>query len=167
GLSARVESSGDEASLGEDASKQKRRINDIDADDDITLVKVQDDDDNEMFDADVLDGEKVFVANKENNKVNVVKEAAQVNAASNVVSTTGVATTVSAATKTTNDDGKSPTTTTTISSQLSSHDKGKGIMMEPKKPMKKKYQISFDEETALKLQAEFDKEARLAREKAE
>ncbi|GKE06821.1 hypothetical protein Tco_1398839 [Tanacetum coccineum] len=33
-------------------------------------------------------------------------------------------------------------------------------------PMKKKNQISLDEETALNLQAEFDKEERLAREKA-
>ncbi|GJS81347.1 hypothetical protein Tco_0747888 [Tanacetum coccineum] len=46
-------------------------------------------------------------------------------------------------------------------------DKGKGIMIEePVKPMKKKDQISFDEETALNLQAEFDEEERLAREKA-
>ncbi|GJR15545.1 ribonuclease H-like domain-containing protein [Tanacetum coccineum] len=44
--------------------------------------------------------------------------------------------------------------------------KGKGIWIEPVKPMKKKDQISLDEETALKLQAEFDEEERLAREKA-
>nr|GEZ84126.1 hypothetical protein [Tanacetum cinerariifolium] len=45
-------------------------------------------------------------------------------------------------------------------------DKGKGIMIkEPVKP-KKKEQIRLDEEAALKLQAEFDKEERLAREKA-
>ncbi|GJS72853.1 hypothetical protein Tco_0705694, partial [Tanacetum coccineum] len=59
--------------------------------------------------------------------------------------------------------------TTTISSQLSSQqsqDKGKGILIEPVMPMKKKNQISLDEETALNLQAEFDKEERLAREKA-
>ncbi|GKD99725.1 hypothetical protein Tco_1387709, partial [Tanacetum coccineum] len=56
--------------------------------------------------------------------------------------------------------------TTTISSQQS-HDKGKGILIEPMKPMKKKNQIRFDEETALNLQAEFDEEERLAREKAE
>ncbi|GKA91406.1 hypothetical protein Tco_0813276 [Tanacetum coccineum] len=61
--------------------------------------------------------------------------------------------------------GKS--TTTTIISSQQSHDKGKGIMIEePVKPMKKKDQISFDEETALKLQVEFDEEERLAREKA-
>ncbi|GKA10819.1 hypothetical protein Tco_0690252, partial [Tanacetum coccineum] len=46
-------------------------------------------------------------------------------------------------------------------------DNGKGIMIEePVKPMKKKDQISFDEEVALKLQAKFDEEERLAREKA-
>ncbi|GJR60048.1 hypothetical protein Tco_1502210 [Tanacetum coccineum] len=41
-----------------------------------------------------------------------------------------------------------------------------GILIEPVKPMKKKDQIRRDEETALKLQAEFDEEERLAREKA-
>ncbi|GJZ30075.1 hypothetical protein Tco_0575122 [Tanacetum coccineum] len=46
-------------------------------------------------------------------------------------------------------------------------DRGKGIWIEPVKLMKKKDQINFDEETALKLQAEFDEKERLAREKAE
>ncbi|GKF84883.1 hypothetical protein Tco_0249781 [Tanacetum coccineum] len=41
------------------------------------------------------------------------------------------------------------------------------MIEEPVKPMKKKDQISFDEEVALKLQAEFDEEERLAREKVE
>ncbi|GJY57827.1 hypothetical protein Tco_0457719 [Tanacetum coccineum] len=41
GLSARVESSDDEESLGEDASKQTRRIKDIDQDEDIILKKDQ------------------------------------------------------------------------------------------------------------------------------
>ncbi|GJX47106.1 hypothetical protein Tco_0272296 [Tanacetum coccineum] len=43
--------------------------------------------------------------------------------------------------------------------------KCKGIMVEPKKPIKKKDQISLDEELAFKLQAE--EEERLAREKAQ
>ncbi|GJW98808.1 ribonuclease H-like domain-containing protein [Tanacetum coccineum] len=47
-------------------------------------------------------------------------------------------------------------------------DKGKGIMVEePVKPIKKKVQIMLDEEAALKLQAEFDEEERLTREKDE
>ncbi|GJY51381.1 retrovirus-related pol polyprotein from transposon TNT 1-94 [Tanacetum coccineum] len=59
--------------------------------------------------------------------------------------------------------------TTTIFSQLSSQqsqDKGKGILIEPVKPMKKDL-IRHDEETTLNLQAEFNKEERLAREMAE
>nr|GEU94397.1 hypothetical protein [Tanacetum cinerariifolium] len=55
---ARVESSRDEASLGENASKQERGIDAIDVDADITLVN---DADNEMFDADLLGSEEMFV----------------------------------------------------------------------------------------------------------
>ncbi|GKG04874.1 hypothetical protein Tco_0315261, partial [Tanacetum coccineum] len=60
--------------------------------------------------------------------------------------------------------------TTTIYSQLSSQqsqDKGKGVLIEPVKPMNKKDLIRLDEETALNLQSEFDEEERLVREKAE
>nr|GEU74924.1 hypothetical protein [Tanacetum cinerariifolium] len=60
--SARVESFEDEESLGEDASKQGRRIDAIDADDEITLVNYAD---NEMFDVDDLGGEEEFVAEQE------------------------------------------------------------------------------------------------------
>nr|GEW42308.1 ribonuclease H-like domain-containing protein [Tanacetum cinerariifolium] len=102
GLTSRVESSGDEESLGEDASKQGR-IEAIDAFDNITLFNDQDDVDNEMFDVNELGGEE---------------------------------------------------------------DKGKGIMVEePVKP-KKKDQIKLNEEAAKRLQAEFDKEERLAKKKA-
>ncbi|GJX84152.1 hypothetical protein Tco_0333633 [Tanacetum coccineum] len=59
-MSRRVESSSDEENLGEDASKQGRRINAIDVDDEITLVSVQDDVDAEMFDVGTLTGDEVF-----------------------------------------------------------------------------------------------------------
>ncbi|GJX67126.1 hypothetical protein Tco_0302853 [Tanacetum coccineum] len=127
----------DEERLGEDASKQGR-INAIDTDDDITLVSVQDDADKEMFDVDTLNGEEVFVAGQNENVVEEIVDAAQ--------------------------PGKS-TTTTTISSQQS-QDKGEGILIEPVEPMKKKDLIRLNEEVALKLQAEFNEEERLAREKA-
>ncbi|GKD49849.1 hypothetical protein Tco_1278825, partial [Tanacetum coccineum] len=55
------------------------------------------------------------------------------------------------------------TTTTTISSQGLSQDKGKGILVEPENPLKKKDQLKLDEEIALKLQAEIDEEERIAR----
>ncbi|GJZ03215.1 hypothetical protein Tco_0521176 [Tanacetum coccineum] len=88
-----------------------RKIDDIDANQDITLVSHDD----EMFDMDTLTGDEV--------------SAEQQVAARD--------------------------------------DKGKGIMVEPEKLMKKKDQISFDEETAKRLQAEFDEEERVAREKDE
>ncbi|GKE17961.1 hypothetical protein Tco_1425538 [Tanacetum coccineum] len=122
----KVESSNNEESLGEDASKQGR-IDAIDADEENTLVSVQNMDE-EMFDVNVLDGEEVFIAEREV----VVKDV------NNVVSTAGDATT----------------------------EKGKGILIEPVKPMNKKDLIRLDEEAALKLQVEFDEEERLAREKA-
>nr|GEY52375.1 hypothetical protein [Tanacetum cinerariifolium] len=50
-------------------------------------------------------------------------------------------------------------------------DKGKGIMVEPEKPLKKKDQIAFDKEVARKLEAqmkaEMEEEERIAREKDE
>nr|GEV42393.1 hypothetical protein [Tanacetum cinerariifolium] len=131
----RVESSDDEEILGEDASKQEMRIDAIDADEEITLVNVQDD--AEMFDVNVLGGDDVFVSWQNENFVEEVVDAAR--------------------------DSKS---TTTIVSSQQSQDKGKEIRMkEPVKP-KKKDQIRLDEEVALKLQAEFNEEERLARERA-
>ncbi|GJW46289.1 hypothetical protein Tco_0077935 [Tanacetum coccineum] len=162
GLTARVESSRDEESLGEDASKQGK-INAIDANEDITLVNDQDDAD--MFDVNTLTGDEV--------KANVVEERS--------VPVSATSTKVSAATTTTTATIPTPrkgivitemgtSITTTISSQPSQakvQDKGKGIMVEPEKPLKKKDQISFDEQEAIRLQAEFDEEDRLAREKDE
>ncbi|GKA78140.1 hypothetical protein Tco_0784677 [Tanacetum coccineum] len=55
-----AKSSGDEKSLGEDASKQGRRITDIIDDEDITLVNDQIDADAEMFDVDTLTGDEVL-----------------------------------------------------------------------------------------------------------
>nr|GFB23831.1 hypothetical protein [Tanacetum cinerariifolium] len=58
---------------------------------------------------------------------------------------------------------ETPTPTPIVSSQQPSkvHDKGKGIMVEPDMHMKKKAQISLDEELAFKLLAEEDKQERI------
>ncbi|GJS55820.1 hypothetical protein Tco_0629182 [Tanacetum coccineum] len=129
------------------------------------------------FDVDALNGEEVFVAGQNENVVEEEFDVAQVSvAATTVIITTKEITLAQAleSLKTSKPKVKGivfqelckSTTTTTISSQQS-QDKGKGIMIEEHvKPMKKKDQISFDEEVALKLQAEFDEEERLAREKA-
>nr|GEX78604.1 ribonuclease H-like domain-containing protein [Tanacetum cinerariifolium] len=149
GFSARVEPSRDEESLGEDASKQERRIHAINADKDITLVN---DADKKMFDVDDLGDEEVFVARQNDN---VIEEA---------VNTTQGSTAVTTVTITTKEISLAHTLEALKTSKPK--DKGKGIMIEEHVKPKKKDQIKIDEEAALKLQAAFDEEERLARERA-
>ncbi|GKD29600.1 hypothetical protein Tco_1240378 [Tanacetum coccineum] len=93
-----------------------------------------------------------------------------------IITTTTAATTVTAASTRPKSKGlviheEEQATTPTVSSQQPSQvkvqDKGKGIMTEEPLKMKKKYQTSFDKQEAIRLQAEFDEEERLAREKDE
>ncbi|GJV41256.1 hypothetical protein Tco_1419696 [Tanacetum coccineum] len=79
---------GQETHKREDASKQGRRINAIDADEDITLVNVQDDADNEMFDVDALNDEEEFIAGQNENVVEKVVNAAQDSTAATIVTIT-------------------------------------------------------------------------------
>nr|GEW12935.1 retrovirus-related Pol polyprotein from transposon TNT 1-94 [Tanacetum cinerariifolium] len=155
---ARVDSSEDEQELGEDASKQGR-IEAIDVDEDITLVNDQDD--AEMFDVNDLRGEEVFV-----DKDDVVKE---VNAAGEL-NDASIATTDSAVATITTEEVTLAKALTELKASKPK-DKGKGIMVEEHVKLKKKDQIRLDEEVTLKLQvelqAEFEEEQRLAREKAQ
>nr|GEU88467.1 hypothetical protein [Tanacetum cinerariifolium] len=157
-LMARVESSDNEERLGEDASKQGRMINVIDVDGKITLVSVHDevvsnDANKEMFDVDVLGCEEVFVAGQNENVVEEVVNAAQVSTATTTVTITT----------------KEITLAQALKALKTLKPKMKGIIFqEPEEPVKpkKKDQIRLDKEAAKKLQAEFDEEERLVREKA-
>ncbi|GKD54143.1 hypothetical protein Tco_1287530 [Tanacetum coccineum] len=140
GLTARVESSDNEESLGEDASKQGR-IDAIDADEEITLVSVHD--------VNVSAGKEVFATTIDDITLAQVLEEMK----NTKPKKKGVVI---------QELGES---TITISSQQS-QDKYKGILIEHVKPMNKKDLIRLDEETTLNLQAEFDEKERLAREKA-
>ncbi|GJZ46189.1 hypothetical protein Tco_0593785 [Tanacetum coccineum] len=124
-LEKKIESSDDEESLGEDASKQGR-INAIDADEEITLVSAV--------------GDKVSTA-------------------STATTTTAIITTIDNITL-----AQALEEMKSTKPKKKGIDKGKGILIEP---VKKKDQILLDEETTLNLQAEFDEEEKLAREKAE
>nr|GFA09723.1 putative ribonuclease H-like domain-containing protein [Tanacetum cinerariifolium] len=141
-LSARVKSSTDEESLDkEDASKQGR-ISDIDANQDIYLVNVHIDED--IFGVKDSDDTSMFDADKDlqGEEVVVRKEVA----------------------------GKDVSAVEEINAAsiaISVHDKGKGIMVEPEMPLKKKAQISLDKKLAFKLQAEEDEQERTVREKAQ
>ncbi|GJS04601.1 hypothetical protein Tco_0321109 [Tanacetum coccineum] len=168
GRSRRVESS--EESLGdqEDASKHGR-IDDIDADEDITLDNTHFDNDPDMFGVHDLDGDEVFVENKEL----VVNAATTAKLKSAKPKATTTAASIRPKTKwlVIDDQEQAPTPTLIVfssqSSQAKVQDKGKGIMVEEPLKMKKKDQISFDQQEAIRLQAEFDEEERIAREKFE
>ncbi|GJW04373.1 hypothetical protein Tco_1563229 [Tanacetum coccineum] len=108
-------------------------------------------------------------------KANVVEEPSESITTTPTLTTTTAATTITAVSTRPRAKGlviheEEQATTPTVSSQqpsqLKVQDKGKGKMEEPEKPMKKKELIRLDEEIASKLQAEFDEEVRLAREKA-
>ncbi|GKF63671.1 hypothetical protein Tco_0187119 [Tanacetum coccineum] len=65
GLSAKVVSSKDKGLGEEDATKQGRKIHDIDADEDITLDSTHFDTNPDMFGVHDLDGDEVFVETEE------------------------------------------------------------------------------------------------------
>ncbi|GJR53786.1 hypothetical protein Tco_1404307 [Tanacetum coccineum] len=146
GLTARVESSRYEESLGEDASKQGRGIHDIDAEEDITLVN----DDNKIIDVDALASEEVFVAEQSGN---VVEEVVDV--IDDASTNSKLKSVKPKAAKVVIQEPKQGTTTTTptiiIPVPKPLQNKGKGIMIEEPmveqvKPMKRLEQMRLDEE---------------------
>ncbi|GJR35319.1 hypothetical protein Tco_1211003 [Tanacetum coccineum] len=175
GLSVRVVSSEDEGLGEEDASKQERKIRNIDADEDITLENIHDED---MFGVNDLDGDEVVVESevadiyvnlsidevtlaqalaawksaKVQEKGYVIKElSVPVSAASTKVSTV------------------IPTTAATTIIAVSSRPKAKWIVFHEQEqaPTPINDQLRLDEELAFRLQAEKEEEERLAREKAQ
>ncbi|GJR57285.1 retrovirus-related pol polyprotein from transposon TNT 1-94 [Tanacetum coccineum] len=188
GLSARIDSSDDEATLGdqEDASKQERKIHDIDADNDITLDSTHFDIDPDMFGMHDLDGDEVFIETEEP----VVNDATTtstilVSAAKDLSDVDMTLAQALAELKSTKPKVVTTTATTTTTAVTrpkakglviqeqeqastpitSSKDKGKGIIVEEPFKIKKKDQVLFDEQEAIRIQAQFDEEERIAREK--
>ncbi|GKD86559.1 hypothetical protein Tco_1357713 [Tanacetum coccineum] len=184
GSTSRVESSND-ASLGaqEDASKQGRKIADLDVDADVTLVDETQEmnDDNLMFDTGVLEEQEKDVVKKEVSATDPVTIAGEVVTTVNIkVTTINAPTTTideltlaqtlieikaakpkvvtSTATTTTTTRPKArgvvvqePSEFKTTSSSLQASqlplvkDKGKGIIVEPEVPLKKKDQVAWYE----------------------
>ncbi|GKA42879.1 hypothetical protein Tco_0735539 [Tanacetum coccineum] len=188
GRYAQVVSSKDEG-LGdqEDASKQGRKIDEINQDTEVILVDETQGryGDNLMFDTDVLDNEQDMAEKEVDMAEKDVSTANPVTTAGEVVTTVNVVVTNDSITTTTVDEltlaqtlieikaakpkGRgvivqepSEFTTTTSPSQPSqlphAKDKGKAKMVEPEKPLKKKNQIMFDKEITQKLQAQLDAE---------
>ncbi|GJU49690.1 putative ribonuclease H-like domain-containing protein [Tanacetum coccineum] len=137
--------------------KVGEEIHDIDADEDITLENVHD---AEMFDVNDLHGDEVFVE-----KEVPVKEVSVVGK----VNTASIATTVSAATITEDEItlAQAVTELKSVKPKVTTVTTATTKEFFFKSQMKKKDQISFGEQEAIRLQAEFDEEVRLAREKDE
>ncbi|GJT79466.1 hypothetical protein Tco_1053808 [Tanacetum coccineum] len=138
GACRRIESSNDSLGAQEDASKQGRRIEDIDADAKVTLVnETQERQDEElMFDTRVLDGDEMFVdaITGEKDEQSTKLDDSNVGEA---VTTAGV------------EDSALPTTVSKLTVSVthpSIKDKGKGIMQESERPLTKKDQVALDED---------------------
>ncbi|GJW82438.1 hypothetical protein Tco_0146413 [Tanacetum coccineum] len=181
----------DEASLGdqEDASKQRRKIGDIVANEDIYLVNVHRDED--MFGVNDLEGDEVVVETKvaskdvnlsvdevtlaqalaalKSSKPKADKVMIQESEQGTITTTTAASTRPKAKGHVIHEEEQAttPTVSTQQPSQVKVQDKGKGIMVEEPLKMKKKDQVNFDEQEAIRLQAEFDEEEILVREKDE
>nr|GEZ05356.1 hypothetical protein [Tanacetum cinerariifolium] len=180
GLSARVESSKEEEVLGdqEDASKQGR-IAEIDADKDLSLINETAQDlgrmnDEDLFGVNDLDGDEVIMDVTAGKYVEQDATVAKKEVSLDVDEVVTTAESVEGITAATTPQISKDDVTTSSSqpSQLpQAKDKGKGIMVEHEKPLKKKDQISFDEEVVRKLDAQMkakmEKEERIAREKDE
>ncbi|GJV75594.1 hypothetical protein Tco_1507178 [Tanacetum coccineum] len=188
GSTSRVESSND-VSLGaqEDASKQGRKIADLDADAEVTLVDETQEmnDDNLMFDTGVLEEQEKEVAEKEVSAADPVTTAGEVVTTANVEVTTANAPTttideltlaqtlieIKAAKPKAVTSAATTTTTTRPKARGVAKEKGKAKMVEPEKPLKKKDKTAMDEKVArnleAKLQAELEEEERISRLKEE
>ncbi|GJW77408.1 putative ribonuclease H-like domain-containing protein [Tanacetum coccineum] len=175
GSARRVESY-NEASLGdqEDASKQGRKISDIDADAEVTLIDETQgrNDDNLMFDTGVLDEQEVEVK-KVVSTAEVTTESATITTIDELTLAQTLIEIKAAKPKVRGvmiqelSEFTTITTTTTPAASKPSQDKGKAKMIEFDKPLKKKDHIMYDQEVALnlqaQLQAEMEEEERLTR----
>nr|GEV71684.1 ribonuclease H-like domain, reverse transcriptase, RNA-dependent DNA polymerase [Tanacetum cinerariifolium] len=151
-LSARIVSS-DEEGLGdqEDASKQGR-IAEIDVDEDLSLINKTAQHQGRMNEEDLfrvndLDGDEVIMdvtAGKNVEQDATVAEKEVSIAADEVITTAATTLQIS----------KDDVTLAQALIEIKTKDKGKGIMVEPEKPLKKKDQIALDEKVARKLEAQ-------------
>nr|GEY63089.1 hypothetical protein [Tanacetum cinerariifolium] len=152
GLSARVKSSAEEESLDEEDASKQGKISDIDTNQDIYMVNVHRDED--IFGVNDQDDTSMFDAHKDLQGEEVIVE--EVDVASIATAITAAATTAISFDEL--------TMAQALVEIKASRPKEKGIVMQEPNPlkMKKKDQISFDEQEARILQAEIDEQDRLA-----
>nr|GEV11158.1 hypothetical protein [Tanacetum cinerariifolium] len=146
-----------------DASNQGRMIDDLDKDD---VVVLKDDKEEEKKEEEVKDDPiqgrqaEIYKINMDHaSKVLSMQEddPAEVQEIVDVVTTTKLITKVVTAASITISAAEPQVPAAAITSATPSKDKGKGIMVEEPKPLKKKQQVEMDEEYAKKLHEELNK----------
>ncbi|GKD23479.1 hypothetical protein Tco_1225182 [Tanacetum coccineum] len=166
GTARRIESSNDSLGAQEDASKQGRRIKDIDADAEVTIVNEtqESQDEDLMIDTGVLDGDEMFVdattGEKDKQSTRIINSTA-----GEAVTTAGVGDSVVPIIPTTVEE----TFAQTLMEIKAAKPKAKGIVFHDVE--KQKDQVSIDEDLARNIQAQLDteiiEEERLERQKHE
>nr|GEU36011.1 copia protein [Tanacetum cinerariifolium] len=158
GTSQRIETSDD--IMMDDESNQGRMIVEIDQDDAVVL-KDDKEDDREVADVVKYVKEAKVVENVQEDEIKPteVQEVVDVVTAAKLITevVTAVSETVTAASAIiTTAEAQVPAATT--ATLTVAHDKGKGILVEEPKPLKKKQQIKQDEQYARELHAELNKD---------
>nr|GEY86275.1 hypothetical protein [Tanacetum cinerariifolium] len=154
GTSQRVDTSED--TVMDDASNQKRIIYEFDKDDDVTLMDDKEDEKKEEEAKVVTAAIKIVIA------VSTTIFAAEPKVPAATITDAPVRV-AAASTKrrkgvVIRDLEEESTTSPVILADTKSKDKGKWIMVEEPKPIKKKQQVEMDEEYARKLHAELNKD---------
>nr|GEX39755.1 hypothetical protein [Tanacetum cinerariifolium] len=151
GTGQRIETSDD--TVMDDVSNQERMIADMDTDVDVVLEEAKEVADDAKADQDAKEDESEPA--KVQKVVDVVTTAKFI---TEVVTAASI--TITAAEGVVIRDPKESTTTTTsiiIHTEAKSKDKGKGILVEEPKPLKKQAQIEQDEKFARELEAELNR----------
>nr|GFB53207.1 hypothetical protein [Tanacetum cinerariifolium] len=154
GTSQRVDTSED--NVMDAASNQERIIDELDKDDDVALMDDKEEDKKEEEDKVVTTSSETVTAAS----IIIFAVDPQVPAATITAAPAKVAAALSRRKKgvVIKDPKEESTTSSIIPADTKSKDKGKGIMVEEPKPLKKKQQIEMDKEYARKLHAELNKD---------
>nr|GEV26386.1 uncharacterized mitochondrial protein AtMg00810-like [Tanacetum cinerariifolium] len=157
GTSQRIDTSDD--TVMDDESNQGRIIDEMDTDDDVALMDDKEED-KKHEEAKVVENDQPAEVHEVVDVVTTAKLITEVVTAASETVTTAIGAAPSRRRKgvVIRDLEEESTTSSIIPADTKSKDKGKWIMVEEPKPLKKKEQIKMDEEYAKKLHAELNKD---------
>ncbi|GJY90136.1 hypothetical protein Tco_0505332 [Tanacetum coccineum] len=170
GAASRIESSNDSLGAQEDASKQRRRIKDIDADAEMFVDATTGEKDEQSTKLDdSTTGEAVISAGVEDSAHPTIPTTVEETLAQTLMEIKAAKPKAKGIVFHDLEKQVSKPTVSVIHPSIK--EKGKGIMQEPERPLTKKDQVALDEDLARNIQAQFDaeiiEEERIERKKQE